>query len=674
MAAPAPPSVDFVAASDEYCDDPKKNGKKVFKHFGVIVSKTGHDRGQKEMYLYSPTVRRSNGKIVCSSDFFNFEVGEWIYFTVDRKEAYCGGMKCSDPYQTGVRFDFPQIKVRACMYPSDYTSIVCRQQTRRCWSPDLGDLCIDPSTLRYPRGDAKIMHEFETNTSGLYYVTASYSINASIFNDCYFPDNECHIYWNISSVEGKVLDMEDIVDYALVPWRRIVADYLSLKYDQNKDTSNAVPPWYIRSPRILSDDMVKVWEDECKNKYGLDDPPPCHYPIRFQDGKVINVEKEHPEILFKHLKVNRAMAHGIAGQEGQTTIEKSEPWKPLIGHDGKMLGPGSKLPPVSVKKKEPILTRHELVQDSAGLFMSSAAALSYVEIKESGEEKLWTTGGWKKKGEAWDSEAGRQRWDKNIHKIDDLPFKNESFSASSSRSSSTVPSKNLLSGMKKMAPRLKSAEEVERPNVASSVVTTPVPPKPSTFSFARAVKEHKVQENSSAEELTKSVPAEKKQEVAVPTCPSVDQSQSHWEEIIDPLKLDDEGKILYEKYKRMDEYVRETEKEASKEPSVKGYTAAEYIKAQKGQIQLIRTMIKIKGEKMLADSEKMVDCNEKIQEMEERLRNGEVNETELVEIHLSIEDDADMKEDLREHVAIKKELMDKWRLRLIENQKKVEWK
>lgn len=59
--------------------------------------------------------------------------------------------------------------------------------------------------------------------------------------------------------------------------------------------------------------------------------------------------------------------------------------------------------------------------------MNDAAAQSYVEIKkvcdyqlahsiecyyQKGTNKVWTTGGWKKPGEAWDAESAKGRFDK----------------------------------------------------------------------------------------------------------------------------------------------------------------------------------------------------------------------------------------------------------------------
>lgn len=73
MHLPVPPVVDFGTAVVENWGAGYRNRE--LRHIGwypllfihelrmisipgVIVAKTGHDRGQKEMYLYSPTVKR----------------------------------------------------------------------------------------------------------------------------------------------------------------------------------------------------------------------------------------------------------------------------------------------------------------------------------------------------------------------------------------------------------------------------------------------------------------------------------------------------------------------------------------------------------------------------------------------------------------------------------------
>ncbi|GMS89100.1 hypothetical protein PENTCL1PPCAC_11275, partial [Pristionchus entomophagus] len=663
-----PPLVDFGTAHDENWLSNPNIREKTLRHIGIIVSKTGHDRGQKEMYLYSPTVRRDDGKLVCSNDFLNFEVGDWILFNVlvqstNKQEVYIGGKKWSEKYlETGMQFDCPKLrKVRACMYPKDrYSALISRQATYRCWSPDLGDLFIDAQTLG---ARDQLTQSFMSGKEMLFYVIASYHFNASIFHDVVLgPDFEKRVYWRIDKIDAIVderMNPEDVGDLALIPWRDHVDKYLEKKRNI-ENMSNSVPPWYIRSTRFLTHDMIKTWEEEAKRMHEHFDEKSCPLPIVVkQDGKA---EVQHPSEVFerlKKIKKNEEDQTQLIGGDGNA-VKSIHSWKKVMSFDGQMLEPGSQLPPVSNMKKQKIAAeRVELVQDSAGLFMNNAAALSYVEIKESGTDKLWTTGGWKNRGEAWYSEVARNRWDKNLHKVDEIPLKEGTPSEMIRCPSRNAPSKNLLGSLGK-PPKMKSSQSNQSPSTTqektASLPSPPLrvpesPPSPSIplsynsqFSFASASKITKVNE-------------EKKESL----------------EYVSEVGLSEEEELsgLRVKCNNLRAYVREAEVEANKPPTMKGYTAPQYVRALKGIIDCMEKTIAFGSKKETKDDrEKINEYHSKIAHLEDQLRKKIISEDGIVEIHLSMEDDADCKEDLKDHVEIQKNKLEGMKRRMLELEKR----
>uniref|UniRef100_A0A2A6BJE9 Uncharacterized protein n=1 Tax=Pristionchus pacificus TaxID=54126 RepID=A0A2A6BJE9_PRIPA len=671
MHLPVPPVVDFGTAVVENWGDGYRNRE--LRHIGVIVAKTGHDRGQKEMYLYSPTVKRHDGRIVCSNDFLNFEVGDWILFHVivqsDKQEVYIGGKKMATPlYKTAIMFDYPRmtkercnlsqnyayVKVRACIYPeSAFNALVSRQQTHRCWSPDLGDLFIDTGKSSRP---AKQTHEqiqlintFMRDTTKLYYVTADYHFNASIFQDLGGPEEEKKVYWRIETVEGVVENPKHVHGWNHVPWGQEVAKYLEKKREEEHNFSNGVPPWYIRSTRVLTHNMLETWEEEVKTCYGKHDEKDHPVPDAYDE---FGVRKPlHPSEVFKELKAKQKKkeeATQLVDPSSQLISKNS--WKKVMSFDGQMLEPGSQLPPVSVKKPKaprPV----ELVQDSAGLFMNEAAAQSYVEIKQKGTNKVWTTGGWKKPGEAWDAESAKGRFDKNIHKVDEIPSLRKDLIRCGS---GVVQSKNLLGVIKpppkrpvneKSSPSTQTMSTPPSRDRPQRVSTGQTPPSsPHKLSFASASKVDT--DRGSVDDLT-------------------DESDRD----IDPTILNEKGRKLYDQYVKLKKYVRSAEIEAKKEPEIRGFTAREYIQSEKGFMELHEYLIKLGiGEE--SDARKEIAIHRKeISVYERKLEKGEVMESELVVINRSKQEDAEAKVHLIAHVKNQKDRMEKMKKELIEMKK-----
>ncbi|GMR41965.1 hypothetical protein PMAYCL1PPCAC_12160, partial [Pristionchus mayeri] len=659
----SPPVVDFRKAHDENWPSDNPFKEKTLRHIGIIVAKTGHDRGQKEMYIYSPTVKRHDGRIVCSSDFLNFEVGEWILFNVqvhhNKDEVYVGGKKWGpDPYPTGIQFDFPRVKVRACVYPDCvYASVTSRQQTIRCFSPDLGDLFIDITTIRQNQHNS-IIQQFSKDHGRLYYVTADYHFNASVFHDMYEgpedqranEDMERKVYWRVYSVEGLVGE-EGAADYALIPWRSHVWKYLEKKRGMN-DWSNGVPPWYIRSARLLTFDMIRTWEEEVKKSQDKGDEKDHPVPVVTKEGKQVDVHVSDIFTDMKEKQKEREVATQLEDHHG-TSEQSKYSWKPVLSYDGKMLEPGSQLPPVSMLKKQKVPSdRVELVQDSAGLFMNKAAALSYVEIKESGTDKLWTTGGWKKPGEAWESEASKCRLDKTLNKVDDNHSKPKDNPVEMIRcTSKAVASKNLLGAKNGVARKTDDAVHTRtssQKSCAPLVIDGPIripSPKKKTSSFASAAKMKK--EGSTPEDVS-----------------------DGGEILIDESKLNEEGRELYAKYLSRKEYVERGEVEANKNPSKKGYTIHEFIKAQRGIIKVINALIQLGLREESADDRLKIDkCLKRIAKAELELERREVPEHEIYEIHLVESDDAYLKNELKGHVEIQKNVMNEMKKRLLAMQR-----
>ncbi|GMS96417.1 hypothetical protein PENTCL1PPCAC_18592, partial [Pristionchus entomophagus] len=337
----------------------------------------------KEMYLYSPTVKRHDGKIVCSNDFLNFEVGDWVIFNVlihtTHHEVYIGGKKWPDPFTTRIKFDSPIVEVRACMYPVDqYSAISCRQQTQRCWSPDLGDLFIDAQLLR--SAQLPYVAQFQNDREKLYYVTASYH-KASIFNDFYGDADDARlVYWRIEHIREPVNDDAGVADWSLCPWRRDVKKYLDEKKERKSESENdaswnVVPPWYIRSSRVLTNDMICTWEEEAKRNQSRSQTRKWWgIPVIFKNG--VQLDK-HPQELFNILKEEwNKMEEKTKANFTDDSLRSKYSWKKVMSYDGEMLEPGSQLPPVSNRNKKKKNMdygedeRMELVQDSAGLFMN----------------------------------------------------------------------------------------------------------------------------------------------------------------------------------------------------------------------------------------------------------------------------------------------------------------
>ncbi|CAD6186208.1 unnamed protein product [Caenorhabditis auriculariae] len=100
---------------------------------GIIIEKTGednlHSMKTRVMKLFSRDVRRESGVIVCSKEWFEFEVGDWVTFVAENKvdgdeKEVLQCQRVTNPRPTYFsRFGVLQIEVHIMLMPRFITSI-----------------------------------------------------------------------------------------------------------------------------------------------------------------------------------------------------------------------------------------------------------------------------------------------------------------------------------------------------------------------------------------------------------------------------------------------------------------------------------------------------------------------------------------------------------------------
>ncbi|GMS96416.1 hypothetical protein PENTCL1PPCAC_18591, partial [Pristionchus entomophagus] len=132
----------------------------------------------------------------------------------------------------------------------------------------------------------------------------------------------------------------------------------------------------------------------------------------------------------------------------------------------------------------------------------------------------------------------------------------------------------------------------------------------------------------------------------------------------------DELNQLREKYDRLAEYVRMRKIEANKPSAVKGFNPLQYIRAMRGQISMLEAAVKSGVSELTVAEAQIDDCYEKIATVKECMRSKITLPGEMMDIHLTKEDDADMKVDLKAHVEIQKNRLEEMRWKIKEMEKR----
>ncbi|CAI4226561.1 unnamed protein product [Auanema sp. JU1783] len=181
-------------------------------NFGIVVEKFGgtesDNRREKKMYLYSKTIYRDSGKLVCSREWSDYKLGDWLYFNTMDDENFFNSEKIESPIPTVVRPD-SSVMVEATLFlVPNFISHRVLNEKHKLWSPEIGLVYTDQSTLKKLR-----MRE-----NRMYKCWVSWSLSPICFSpgdmDPSHFSYEPVIYWQLTHDNNEYMkDLGELFQY-----------------------------------------------------------------------------------------------------------------------------------------------------------------------------------------------------------------------------------------------------------------------------------------------------------------------------------------------------------------------------------------------------------------------------------------------------------------------------